>query len=388
MNRIKVARIITRLNVGGPAYQATLLNHLLPQRGYDCLLIHGRVPPGETFFGSLLEKYPGPNIQISSLSRKIAPVADYSAYRQLVRALREFKPDIVHTHTAKAGLLGRLAGKMAGAKALVHTYHGHVLDGYFTRPVEKMIIGTERFLAAKTDCLVTISPRLTAELSQRFKIAPADKFATIELGIPLNQFRQLPPRGPFRTQFNIPENALVLGSLGRLVHIKNYHRLIQVFHGLTQQFPTRDFYLLIGGTGPLEGELKNESEKLGLSRRIHFLGLVEDLPQFYADIDIAVLTSDNEGTPVAILEAQAAGKYCVAPDVGGIGDCLYPQAGQLISPNQTQVYINVLGSVIENWPELKNSPETIRTTVIDRFSPDRLVRDIDALYKKLLEKKR
>ncbi len=386
MNRIKVARIITRLNVGGPAYQATLLNHLLPGLGYDCLLIHGTVPPGEEFFGKLLEKYPGPNLQIPSLSRKIAPIADYSAYRQLVRILRDFKPDIVHTHTAKAGVLGRLAGKKAGAKVLVHTYHGHVLEGYFKGPLEKIIIGTERFLAAKTDCLVTISPKLTAELTRRFNIAPAEKFATVELGIPLDQFRELPPRGHFRTQFNIPEDALVLGSLGRLVPIKNYHRLLHVFEGLTRRFPAREIYLLIGGTGPLEGELKTECEKLNLSRRVRFLGLVENLPQFYVDIDIAILTSDNEGTPVTILEAQAAGKYCIAPDVGGVGDCLYPQAGKLIRPNEPEAYIETLAKVVENWVELKTSPETIRSAVIDRYSPARLVGNIDTLYKKLLRK--
>jgi glycosyltransferase involved in cell wall biosynthesis len=386
MNRIKVARIITRLNVGGPAYQATLLNHLLPEAGYDCLLIHGQVPPGEVYFESLLKKYPGPNLQIPSLSRKIAPVADYSAYRQILRVLREFQPDIVHTHTAKAGVLGRLAGQKAGAKVLVHTYHGHVLEGYFTSPLEKLIIGTERYLASKTDCLVTISPKLTADLTRRFNLAPAEKFATIELGIPLSQFQELPLRGHFRTRFNIPEDALVLGSLGRLVPIKNYHRLIQVFHGLIQKFPVGNFHLLIGGTGPLEGELKSECAKLNLAGRIHFSGLVEELPRFYADIDIAILTSDNEGTPVTILEAQAAGKYCIAPDVGGIGDCLYPEAGKLVRPNEPEAYIKVLEDVIGHWSDLKGSPETIRSTVIDRFSPDRLVKNIDVLYRKLLRR--
>ncbi|MFA5864970.1 MAG: glycosyltransferase [Phycisphaerae bacterium] len=387
MKKIRVARIITRLNVGGPAYQAVLLNHLLPDRGYEALLIHGTVPPGEIFFGDLLEKYPGDTYPCRKLSRKIAPLADFAALVDLVKVLKKFRPDIVHTHTAKAGLLGRLAAKMTGARVLIHTYHGHVLEGYFSSPLEKMILYTEKFLAKFTDRLVCISPKLTTELSQKFKIAPIEKFATIELGLPLNRFTSLPGRGPLRTKFNIPDDAIVLGSLGRLVPIKNYHRMLCIFHNLLRMVPNKKLYLLIGGTGPLENELKDTARKFGLTENVFFPGLVRDLPQFYADIDIGILTSDNEGTPVTILEAQAAGKYVVAPDVGGIGDILDPRAGALISPNEVDAYVHSLCDIINNWSTLKTSGEQVRSATIERFSPDRLANDLDYLYRKLLQEK-
>jgi len=385
MGTIRVARIITRLNVGGPAYQAALLNHMLPRCGYQCLLIHGSVAPGETSFDELLEKYPGEVRQISSLSRSISPLADLAALRQLVRILREYKPHIVHTHTAKAGFLGRLAAGITGAKTIVHTYHGHVLEGYFRGPMRWSIIATEQLLARRTDRLVTVSPRLTAELSERFHIAPPQKFATIELGLPLDRFAKLPSRGQWRGRLGIPEQAIVLGSLGRLAPIKNHRRMLEVFSQL-MKLPGVNPHLMIGGTGLLESDLRQAARELGIASHVHFLGRVEDLPAFYADIDIAILTSDNEGTPVTLLETQAAGKYCVAPDVGGIADVLDPEAGVLVSPNSVEAYVAALRPILENWPRAGNAPESVRSRVIERFSPDRLVQYIDTLYKDFLHK--
>ncbi len=381
MTKIRVARIITRLNVGGPAYQAALLNHLLAERGYETLLIHGSVPAGEVQFERLLETYPGPTVYCPALSRSVG-LKDVKAFFQILRILRDFRPDIVHTHTAKAGLLGRIAAKLAGVKIIVHTYHGHVLEGYFSRPVSQAIIVIERLLARLTSRLVTISSRLTHQLVEQYHIAAADKFATIELGLPLEWFLHLPPRGSLRKEFHIPDDAIVLGSLGRLVPIKNFHRMLDVVAGVIGAMPQKPIHLIIGGTGPLEADLKRYAVRNKIENQVHFAGLVNNLPQFYADIDLAILTSDNEGTPVTLLEAQAAGKYVVAADVGGIGDIIDPQAGILIRPNEARAYVQSLRHVLSNLPAV---PESVRAGIVERFSPHRLVENIDDLYKNLLQ---
>jgi glycosyltransferase involved in cell wall biosynthesis len=386
MGKIKVARIITRLNVGGPAYQATMLNQTLADRGYETLLIHGQIAQGETSFDSLLKDYPGQTIYCKNLQREINPIRDTAALMQLIGILKRFKPDIVHTHTAKAGLLGRLAAILTGAKVIVHTYHGHVLEGYFGGAKAKIILRAEQMLAKKTDRLVTISDRLKTELSEKFQIAPLEKFATIELGLPLERFLHLPARGLFRQQFNIAENAILIGTLGRLVPIKNHRRMLAVFSELVRHQPQKDIQLIIGGTGPMENELKGLAKELGIDGRVHFAGLVNDLPHFYADIDLALLTSDNEGTPVTLIEAQAAGKWVVAPNVGGIGDVLGPQTGLLVGSNEVSAYLSVLEPIVEKWPERACVTEANRSAVVERFSPARLTDNIESLYKILLNK--
>ena len=198
MGKIKVARIITRLNVGGPAYQATVLNHLLANRGYETLLIHGHIAEGETSFDSLLNEYPLQSIYCKDLRREISPIHDIAALAQIMRILKQFQPDIVHTHTAKAGLLGRIAAQILGVRGIVHTYHGHVFEGYFGGPKAKMILRAERFLAKRTDRLVAISERLKDELCEKSQIAPPKKIVTIEPGLTLERFLKLPERVLFR----------------------------------------------------------------------------------------------------------------------------------------------------------------------------------------------
>jgi glycosyltransferase involved in cell wall biosynthesis len=386
MGRIKVARIITRLNVGGPAYQATALNHLLTDRGYETLLIHGQIAQGETAFDSLLNEYPGQTMYCKHLQREISPLHDSLALTQLIGILKRFKPDVVHTHTAKAGLLGRMAAQFMGTRAIVHTYHGHVFEGYFGGPQAGMILRAERFLARKTHRLITISERLKTELAEKFQIAPLEKFTILELGLPLERFLYLPERGLFRQKFNISADAILIGTLGRLVPIKNHRRMLMVVAELIRQYPQKNIHLIIGGTGTLENELKQAAADLGLNDRVHFAGLVNDLPAFYADIDLALLTSDNEGTPVTLLEAQAAGKWTIAPNVGGIADILPESNGSLVKSNQVPAYLAVLGPIIETWPAKFMLNSQTRLEIVQRFSLQKLADNIDNLYKILLNK--
>jgi len=382
----RVARVITRLNVGGPAYQAVLLNHLLAQRNYDTMLIAGRCDRYEPQFDRLLEEYPCQVVFSRHLTRPVNPVRDLLALADVTRALCEFRPDIVHTHTAKAGAIGRIAAKLAGAKCVLHTFHGHVLEGYFGDLTERAIVSLERGLGRITDTVVTLSYRLAADLSGRFKIITPDKCRVVELGVPLERFLHLPRRGFWRTRLGISERAIILGSLGRLVKIKNLSRLIDIFAKLVKCVADKDLHLIIGGTGPLESDITRKVTSYGLTARVHLVGLVEDLPQFYADIDLAILTSDNEGTPVMLLEAQAAGRFVIAPAVGGIPDIVGPESGIVVSPNTPDSYVNALVPILTGQMPLVNPAE--RYSVVRRFSPDRLVDEIDNLYRELLGQER
>jgi glycosyltransferase involved in cell wall biosynthesis len=386
MSRLRVARIITRLNVGGPAYQAVILNHLLPKRddGYESLLIYGEISEGESSFESLLSQFSGNSVKCPHLQREISLMNDFRAFRSIEKILRDFKPDIVHTHTAKAGLLGRLAAIRTKTPVILHTYHGHVLDGYFSKMKERFILGLERYMAKRSSRLITISPKLADDLSYKFQIAPREKFSVIELGLPLERFLSLPPRGVFRKKFGIADDTIVLGSLGRLVPIKNFARMIDVFYKLKERPLKQKMVLLIGGTGPLEQDLRQQTRMLELEKDVLFAGLVEDLPAYYSDIDLAVMTSDNEGTPAFLLEAQAAGKMVVAPNVGGISDILCPQAGKLVAGNSVDEYVSAIESILSRWDDYAREAQAVRTGVVQRFSPQRLADDIDGLYRQLI----
>ncbi len=378
----KVIRIITRLNVGGPAYQATILNNLLPKMGYDSMLIYGKIDKNEASYESLLKQYPGKTYFAKNLQRKINPINDALALVEIIKIVRKYKPDIIHTHTAKAGTLGRIAAKICKTKIILHTYHGHVLRNYFSKPTEKLFITIEQQLAKKSTRLITLSNSLAADLANILR-TNQNEIITVELGLPLEKFKKLPEKGKLRAQLNIPQQAILLGSLGRLVPIKNYSRMINIFSQLTEILPEKNLHLIIGGSGPLESELRTRTEKLGVKNRIHFPGIIQNLPQFYADIDIAILTSDNEGTPAMLIEAQSAGKITIAPDIGGIRDILCPETGKLIARNQTGPYIKTLSEIIEHWPPKPVTDQT-REKIITRFSPQKLAKNITTLYNKLL----
>ncbi len=382
----RIARVITRLNVGGPAYQAVMLTHMLQARGYETILIAGRCESHEEQFDALIEQYPCEVVFCPHLQRTVNPFADVAAFRQVKAVLRDFKPDLVHTHTAKAGAIGRLAARSVNAKAIVHTFHGHVLAGYFPKLAERAVLGVERRLAKRTDAIIAISSRLGKEFADRYGIAPAEKIHVVELGLPLERFLNLPKRGHWREKLRIDDRAIVLGSLGRLVRIKNYARLVDVMARLVKLHPDKDLHAIIGGTGPLERALSQRIAHANLSNRVHLVGMVDDLPQFYADIDMGILTSDNEGTPVSLLEAQAAGRFVIAPDVGGTGDIVDPSTGIVVKP-AVESYVDAISQILTRG-DLPVVTEADRKATIARFSPERLVADVDRLYANLLDEGR
>lgn len=386
MRPIRVARIITRLNVGGPAYQAVILNHILEKDcGYNTLLICGSTQPDEDFFSEILSRYPVRIYFCPHLTRNIAPYKDLRSFFYIRDILRRFKPHLVHTHTAKAGLVGRLAAACEGIPA-IHTFHGHVFRGYFPSYVGLAFVGAERILARCTERIIAISESQRKELIQTYRIADPAKVVTVELGVPLERFLKLPSRGWYRRLLGVPEDAIIIGSMGRLVAIKNFNLLIRILSELTRVLPSLDIRLFIAGKGLLKDKLERLTRELGMGDRVYFLGSISDLERFYADIDIFILTSINEGTPVALLEAVSSGVISVAADVGGIRDVLPTPPHRLVNSNLVCDYVDIVRQIIEDLERHRKAAQSLelRRSIVYRFSVDRLVADIDRLYKDLL----
>lgn len=317
--QVKVARIIARLNVGGPARHCILLSEGLRRHGFETVLLTGAPDPGEasvladdamtTPGGARISRIPG-------LRQAISPRDDLRALLALVAALRRERPDIVHTHTSKAGALGRLAAAIAGVPVVVHTFHGHVLDGYFPRLPSALIRLAERGLSRLTERLVTLSPALKDDLALRHGIAAPERFEVIPLGRDLGAFREGRP-GRLRAELGLGEGATLVGAVGRLVPIKDVPLLVRAFARVAAR---RDAHLVLVGDGPERAAVEAAVAEHGLAGRVRLLGWRDDLPSIYADLDVLAVSSRNEGTPLAMIEAFAAGVPVVATRVGGVAD--------------------------------------------------------------------
>jgi glycosyltransferase involved in cell wall biosynthesis len=329
---------------------------------------------------------------VDSLQRPIAPADDFRALRTILSTLTEVQPDIVHTHMAKAGLLGRLAAaiynRTAGRRRrarVIHTYHGHVLEGYFQPLVAAAFVRIERALARGTDRLVAISPRIRDELVDRFAIAPADRFAVVPLGFDLSALEALddPAREAARAALDIPPGALVVTTVGRLTAIKNHALFLEGARRIAQRSPHALF--LVAGGGELQGDLERQAAALGIAGRVRFLGWRRDLATIYGATDVFALTSRNEGTPVALIEAMAAGVPGVSTDVGGVPDVVRdPSLGRLVAPDDPEALAAAVLDLSSSGERRRQIGQQARVSVVGRYDLRRLVTDIDALYRSVL----
>jgi glycosyltransferase involved in cell wall biosynthesis len=388
----RVLRIITRLNIGGPSLQAARLTTALRAIGYDTTLVHGRVGDREGEMRDLLPPDDAAVRFVPSLRRPLAPGDDWRAFRQLSAILREVRPAIVHTHMAKAGLLGRLAtlaynqtvGRAQRAR-IVHTYHGHVLEGYFSAAMTAAVIQAERGLARGSDALVAISPRIREELAGRYRIAPAEKFRVIPLGFDLAPFAAITDetRADARRRLNVPPKALVVSTVGRLTAIKHHELLLEAAREIAAAQPRAIF--LIAGDGELRPSLEARAHALGLAERVRWLGWRRDLPTVYGATDVFVLTSRNEGTPVALIEAMAAGVPGVATAVGGVPDVLTDDSmGLLVPPDAAAAIAAAVIRLLSSEQARREMGRQARQAVLARYDATRLVSDVDALYRSLI----
>lgn len=389
----KILRIHNRLIVGGPTLNVLYLTkYLAPE--FETLLIVGEKEGHEKDAHFLAEEMGIRTVLIPDMGRSIHPYRDYKAYRHLKKIIREFKPDIVHTHAAKPGAVGRLAAKSLKVPVVVHTYHGHVFHSYFGKSKTRFIINTERYLSGKTDRIVAISEQQKKELVSEFKIADEKKFRVIPLGFELNKFRenQEEKRKKFRKEFSIENDEIAVGIIGRLVPIKNHELFLQGISHIKNN-SSKKIRAFIIGDGETRESLQARARQLGISSGtgydsdvlLTFTSWRSDIDIINAGLDIIALTSLNEGTPVSLIEAQAANKPVVSTRVGGIGDIVIEKETALLSDiNDWDGFSKNLLRLIED-DELRNCMGKKGSDhVMQKFSVQRLAKDMAGLYHELL----
>lgn len=398
---IKILRVLTRLNIGGPAVHAALLSTQLDPRRFFTCLVAGEPASTEGDVSGLIHGAQVEVLRVKSLRRPVRPWDDLMAFARLLSIVWVERPHILHTHMAKAGTLGRLAGllynrfgpgRRPGARAvLVHTFHGHVLEGYFSPRVSRFFITIERWLAKRTDCLIAVSRTIREELLRK-GIGREEQWRVVPLGVDLSGLAQL--SFPNRT----PEVGI--GLVGRLVPIKNPGLFLEALHRVVRRPPAeRAVWGMIVGDGPLRQELERQASRLGLDAVVRFTGWQQDLRSIYEGLKVACVTSWNEGTPVALIEAMAAGRAVVATDVGGVRDLLEDGDGRspipagtfrraarglLVPPGDPVGLAAALTAIAGDQDLREQLGRSARTYVVERFSATRLCRDIAALYEVVL----
>jgi glycosyltransferase involved in cell wall biosynthesis len=392
---MKILRVIARLNVGGPARHVVLLDCGLRGRGHETRLVYGSLAPFEASLEHLAAQSGLATTQIRELGRRVSPVSDLRAFAQLLRLVFREAPDVIHTHTAKAGALGRVAAFLFNVTRprrrrclIVHTFHGHVLTGYFRPATNVAVRLAERTLATITDRVVTISPAQRDDIVTRFRIAAAARTAVVPLGLDLKRLARLDPLAPhLRRRFGIGEEALVVGYVGRFVAIKDLPTLVRAFARVAARRP--EAVLLLVGDGTVRSEVEAQIAALGLQQQVRLPGWIEDLAPLYATIDVCALSSLNEGTPVALIEAMAAAKAVVATRVGGVADVVeHERTGLLVPPQDAEALADGIVRLAADPAERSRMGAAGRRAVVGRFSSERLVDDIDRLYAQALAQKR
>jgi glycosyltransferase involved in cell wall biosynthesis len=382
---LRVAIVIARLNVGGPATHVIELAAGLPRDRFEVRLIAGREGRGETAMHYLAEeKGVHPEI-VSALSPHLGP-ADLAAFLQLYRIFRTWKPDVVHTHTAKAGAVGRTAARCAGVPAVVHTFHGHVLRGYFPRPVEGFFRALECGLARITDRIVTLSPALKADLAG-MGIARPEKIDVVPLGMDLDPLLRCDARrGELRAELGIPAGEPLVGIVGRLVPIKNHRMFLEAARSMVDSgLPAR---FVVVGDGELHDPLQTYASGLGIADRVRFLGWRKDMVPVYAGLDLLALTSDNEGTPVTVIEAMAAGVPVAATAVGGVPDVVRDgETGRLVPAGDPEEMGRAWRAALTEKTPTKRMALRARTEAVERFGRRRMLSAMASLYETLARKK-
>jgi len=385
--RIRVLRLIARLNIGGPAIHVVTLTAGLDPARYESRLVTGMPAPHEGDMSYLAAAAGIELFVLPELGRDVAVFDDAVTVIRLVRLMREFRPHIVHTHTAKAGAVGRLAARLARVPVVVHTFHGHVFTGYFGPIKTRLTILTERALARMSDRVVTLSERLRDEIAEH-GVARRERIEVIPLGLDLAAMASTVSRlrGRFRTALDIKPDERLIGSVGRLAPIKNVRLLLRAARALRAAGWRMRFVIV--GDGELRADLEAEARALRLNGDVIFTGWRQDLPAVYADLDLLVNTSLNEGTPVAVIEAMAAGVPVVATRVGGVPDLITDGVtGTLVPSDDTAALTSALVERIERADDSRRMAAAACADVVGRYSTGGLIRNMDALYRQLLLEK-
>jgi glycosyltransferase involved in cell wall biosynthesis len=399
-------RIIARLNIGGPAIQAVSLSSELPETSYQTVLVCGTVGAWEgdmSYFA--VARGVRPHL-VPSLGREISILDDVRTFFALRRIIKRFRPHIVHTHTAKAGTLGRAAALsvnmfLAPGKRirLVHTFHGHVFHGYFGSLKTSFFIQIERALARFTDRIIVVSSLQRKDICHRFKIASENRVKLIRLGFDLSNFRNCERfRSIVREKYlsGPSSDVFLVGMVGRLTPVKNPALFLRAAKCLKDRGKIGLFRFLIVGDGELKKNLMQEAADLGIADNVSFAGWQREMPHVYGGIDAVALSSRNEGTPVALIEAMAAAKPVAATDVGGVRDLLgdivdatptrfsIAQNGLLVSNQDGESLADALLFLQQNRASALQMARRAQDFVFRQYSMERLLEDIKWLYDELM----
>ena len=386
---IRVLRVIARLNMGGPAIHVVNLARELETRGYHTTLVAGSLARGEDSMAFLAEQAGVTVVSMPAIQREISAASDVRSALQLAALIRAERPHILHTHTAKAGAIGRTAAVLAGdarPPVVVHTFHGHVLKGYFDAARTAFFRQVERTLARASDALIAVSPEVRDELVA-LGVAPREKFAVIRLGIPLaERLSGAAAELDYRRLYGIDREAFVVGWVGRMTGVKDTSAILDILHATRARGVPA--VLCLVGDGPDRERLEQRAHELGIARACYFVGYQEEVAGYYRLFDAFVLPSVTEGTPVSAIEALASGTPVVANRVGGVPDVVRDGLdGFLVEPGDVEAASARLAELAAD-PELRRRlGESGRARVLERYSVTRLADDVDRLYRALLEAK-
>ncbi len=380
---IGVVQLIARLNVGGPARLVFLAHEGLREAGFAPVIASGIAEGAE---GDMLSAARDRGIDVRvlpALRRSLHPGRDTQAFLQVLQLLRTVRPEILHTHTAKAGTVGRVAARVSRVPVVVHTFHGHVFDGYFSRTGSSLVRLTERSLGRWTDRIVTVSDAVTRDLVHQ-GVAAATRIERIYPGLDLEEFFAARGAAPeLRAEWGVPPGALVVGFLARLVAVKQAHLFIELAERLRASFPDARFVLV--GDGDDRASLEAQTAASPARARIVFAGFRHDLPAVCRALDVLVLCSANEGSPLSLIEAQAAGRPVVAFEVGGVGEVVRDgETGTLVPRGDMDGLANGLARLLTDAQRRQQMGEAGRRFMEQRFGASRYVQDTVDLYRRLL----
>ena len=370
---IRVMRIISRMNIGGPATHVVLLNAGLDRRGYDCLLVTGSEGASE---GSLRDLAVSSDLRLAmipELGREIAPRSDLVTLVKLYRLMRRERPHVVHTHTAKAGFVGRIAARLAGVPVVLHTFHGHVFHGYFSPAKTRLYLLIERLGARLSTRHHHDQPSPAGRDRPVWRHQAANGSKSFRSASSWTRSRRsLAARGDFRRSLGLPADAKLVGAVGRLVPIKNIPLLLEAAALARQSDPS--IRVVIVGDGELRDELEARADALGLGDAVVFAGWRRDLPSVYADLDAVVISSHNEGTPASLIEAMATGCPVIATRVGGVPDLIVDgETGRLVPPGDREALAAALLALFRE-PELTAQMAELRAATRAGAAPGRATR--------------
>jgi glycosyltransferase involved in cell wall biosynthesis len=444
--KIRVLRIIARLNIGGPAIHTILLSRHMERLGYQTLLVAGQVGPEEGDMHYLAKAEGVEPVIIPRLGRRLLPLSDLVALLRILRLLFSWRPHIVHTHTAKAGAVGRMAAAVyIGVQSfkfkvqswvqrfsrarfnhtqvsiinqrckVVHTFHGHVLERYFSKFKSKLFQLIEKILAKSTDAIVVVSEQQKEELCWKFGVGRPEQYRVLPLGLDLRPFKSASEsKGKLKSDLGLSENGeSLVGIVGRLTSIKNHSLFLEAIRFLLAEKREMRARFLIVGDGELRKDLEEMTTELALTDRVIFTGWIKDLKSFYADLDVLALTSNNEGTPVAVIEAMAAEVPVIATDVGGVRELISDretgnpperwesegqfrnaefgesefeiyERGVLVKKGDVKGFAEGLHYLLEHPEEGRAMGKRGREYALEKHTMERLVSDMDKLYQSLL----